>query len=376
MKKSILLVFTLIPMLASCNSSSNGFPNPFPEDIAPIGFNIQEEGKIVRSLTSQETSLINSTIESSISKNLYSNIKEESITIKARDYTRAFAGVFAQGYDSSNKKIDETYSIYRQDEKIESELVTRKLRNVTETKSTTLYDFSYGRNTVTEENTVYKYLAIGTDPSENKQIEYNEADSIELAEIGGCTFMQTYDGEGETLGPEGAGVLTRAPIGGSEDWYESDVQISQSGFIFNPSTATSLPGVNKDGKPVLIKESHNPYEQQGQKKGIYRLEDGREFQAMNNELIVSTLRLVQPKITNDDPEPEGWYIVDRSRHYVETVITSDVIQPNVPISYLTHPIVVAYTEEIISFSEKLSATHETQKPEFLDEVEIEEEDKI
>ncbi len=354
MKKSILFVFTLIPLLSCCGNNDKGFPDPFPGDTNPIGFNIEDKGKIVRPLTSQESTLINSTIDNAEKNNYYSNIKEETITFKARDYTRAFAGEFAQGYDVSNKKIDGTVTIYRQDPNnpVKDVDPIQYLRKVTESDLTTLYDYSYGRKTERNNISTYNYLAKKNDAIDKSIVE----EDIDA----NFTYYQSFDGGyEENKDPVSHGQLHNK-VDSDVYWYEPDITISPADSIFNTDEATTVPGVNTYGNPVLIKEIHKPYGE----KGIYKFEDGREYRAAINTLIVTTL--IAEKTTNDE-----WYMVNYSRHYTETVITSNVIQPNVPISYLSNPIVIAYSEETHTYSDELSEAHKTQIPDEMPSIEEE-----
>ena len=116
MKKSILVVLGIIPLLFSCNNNSKGFVDPFPNDeydSKKIGFKVTSDETIERSLTTQESDLLANTVEnlSYINSTL---LHRDEGSIHERDYTRAFAGVFKEGYDTYNMMYDEEFKSFYQ----------------------------------------------------------------------------------------------------------------------------------------------------------------------------------------------------------------------------------------------------------------------
>ncbi|MCQ2795050.1 MAG: hypothetical protein MJ214_02415 [Bacilli bacterium] len=333
MKKSILFVFALIPTLASCNNNSNGFPNPFPEDQYPrIGLNITEDEMVKEPLSSQETALVDSTYARLDEYNqLITKVTGE---VHERNYERAFAGVFEQGYSISNRMFDNEFSTVRVGK---SQSPKYECRQETNSETTTVVDYSYGKSTVHSTTKSFHYLG----EYDNAEEEYKESEQADDSEYVLEQTLETYSsGKPTTIS---ASILEEKPLNqlATDDWYSTKhFEIPMTGFIFPIASATSIPGVTKNDEVVLIKEAHTPYEE----KGIYSLPDGRSYEAMVNSIVVTRLKVMQTKTQED------WYIVNHVRQYSETVITSDIIQPNVPISYLTNPIIIKFREETYQFS--------------------------
>lgn len=335
MKKTILALFVLIPLVASCNKTDKGFVDPFPDDdYNPIGFNIADDEKISRPLSSEESALIDKTIEGQ--DTFYKQIVQENIDIHERDYTRAFAGEFAQGYSVSNKKIDSKIVTFYQPQSLNPTPLSKR-RESFENK-TTLFDFSYGRNTTIDKTKTIRYYAEKIEGEAKIILCKEAAESNKYNYVLDQNFYNDEYISGNTFyvnGPE---------ITPTTDWAEKDFIISQSNFIFRTSETTSAPGAKANGEIVLIKVDHKKYGDDG----VFTLEDGRQYRAMVNSIIVTRLKKPIPISSMNIGEDE-WYLVNQSRLYNETVITSDVIQPNVPISYLKNPIVINYREEIHNF---------------------------
>ena len=315
MKKSILFVIALFPLLASCNNNSNGFVNPFPNDPyehEKIGFNFAPEENIKRTLTTQESNLIASTVANINQVN--GCLFKETAKIRIRDYQRAFAGVFGIGYNISNSMIDEDYSSFYQKEDTDRYLRNKKVDDV---KST--YDYSYGQN-VSEDS----YVTLRVKAKKDNADTYSEN-----KEDGDTVIDVDYDTK--------IGQIVEGDPSEDKPFY-----VSQEPYIFTPTTTDPIPGANADGEAILVREEHVPYGDSGE----YELPDGRKYRAMNNSIYVSRL---QKKVSVVSPSFE-YYCVASVRKYSETVITSDVIQPNIPITFLAAPIVIHYEEEIHSFS--------------------------
>lgn len=340
MKKPILFIFALIPLLASCNRSENGFVNPFPNDSyeeKKIGFNFGADEKIKRILTTQEGELLDKTLDP-INLNHINEflLAQETGEIHERDYTRAFAGVYGEGYASSNMMHDETFTSFHQDSSNDLNERKKTMSNVTST-----YDYSYGQNTTETTIKTLSYLAKKMESS----YEYEEDKSNPE-----CVIERKY----EVIETEEAIDISAHIIASEESDFKKALHYSQSDYIFKPSTSDPVAGAFDDDKGkthvIIIREQHDP-------SGEYTLPDGRAYKTAKNSLRVTSL----VKKADNDPDVGigDYYLVEKSRVYTETAITSDVIQPNVPITFLKNPIVINYKEEIHKFlTEKSAETSE------------------
>lgn len=351
MKKSILFILSCIPLFASCNNNSNGFVNPFPDDdYHPYGFAIKEDENISRSLTTTEQTLVNSSIE----KKNDEYVKQHKVTTQTRDYTRAFAGEFEQGYASSNIKRTEKSETFRQEED-STATPALKRRTVTKNHLDTIYDYSYGRNTSKVDTTEWHYFAKGTHDAAKKETKYEEVANEETA---GYVFSQIESTESST---NVGHVLAAKNEEATPTWDREPDEVFTDGLIHSEfltplaKCSSASTGADKDDNVILVRVEQNKYKDPTGKiteEGIYELPDGRKYLAMENSLTVSKLEL--KKAVTAEPEKTDWetdwYLVYYARKYTEITITSKIIQPNVPIEMLTNPIVIHYTEEEHTFS--------------------------
>lgn len=372
MKKSILFVFALIPMLASCNNSGNGFDNPFPEDdYHPTGFNFSDDERVSRPLTTTEQTLVNETCAHPNNE----LVTQHSITIQTRDYTRAFAGQFEQGYSASNTKETKEIYTFRQNQTSEHLNDPLKRRTVTHIDTDAVYDYSYGRNTSNVKTDEWHYYALGTTQSDGSTTyEENENHTDTPSEKQEFIISQIKSSESKTNTGK---ILAKAAIKNANTeyaWEEGvedatfNIGLEHSEFLTKLSDCSSTPGADKDGNIILVNVNQKKYRDPNPEveEGIYQLQDGRMYQAMENSLKVSKLVLQSAK-RNEEGDP--WYLVSYARRYTEITITSEVIQPNVPITMLSKPIVISYIEEIHYFKTSKPQTSTDE----LDPVTIEDE---
>lgn len=336
-------------MLASCNNNDNGFPNPFPDDdYRPYGFAIKEDESISRSLTTTEQALVNFSIENKYDK----YVKQHKVTTQTRDYTRAFAGVFEQGYASSNIKRTETSITFRQE--ATTAPTPLKRRTITKNHLDAIYDYSYGRNTSKVDTTEWHYFAKGAHDDVAKETKYEEVANEETA---GYVFSQIESTESST---NVGHVLATKNDEATPTWDHEPDEVFTDGLIHSEfltplaKCSSASTGADKEDNVILVRVEQNKYKDPTGKiteEGIYELPDGRRYQAMENSLTVSRLEL--KKAVTTEPEKTDWetdwYLVSYARKYTEITITSKIIQPNVPIEMLTNPIVIHYTEEEHNF---------------------------
>lgn len=335
MKKIILLPIFFLSLI-SCNKGTNGFPNPFPNDeylTKRIGFNIGENEKFSRVLTSDEINTIENTIASS---DFYDSfINKETIQKHNRDYTRAFAGEFKHGYDASNVLNDEETTVIKYNKNPVDPDKSSRRRRITESSSNSVRDYSYGqiqKNTITT-----KYLhEEGT--SDDKSEELGKIyERIKVVQQNKYTTV-SQDKKPVVIYDEGKSQEEIDPAHGDKYYY-----ISQKDYIFKPDIHS---GADRNDDVILVSEESKPYEPHpgSGESGRIKFGDDREYAAMENSINVAKLQLIKKSALYDD-----WYLVKYFRKYTEIAITSEVIQPNVPISLLTNPIVINFTEEIHSF---------------------------
>lgn len=347
MKKSILFILSCIPLLASCNNNSNGFPNPFPDDdYHPYGFTFKADERVSRTLTTTEQALVNS----SEGKN-DEYVRQHTIATQTRDYTRAFAGEFQQGYASSNIKKTETSITSRQDADLTTDPKI-KCRTVTKNHLDATYDYSYGRNTSEVDTTEWVYYAKEKQDFVNKkEVEVTETDASSEDD---ATYIVSQIKSTESSTNTGSMLAKKAT-----DWDHDPDAVFSNGLIHSEfltplAKCSSTPGADKKDNVILVKVEQNKYKDPSGKaaEGIYELPDGRRYQAMENSLTVSRLELKKAVTTGVEKTDwdTDWYLVSYARKYTEITITSKIIQPNVPIEMLTNPIVIHYTEEEHTFS--------------------------
>jgi len=348
MKKSYLLLLAIIPLLGSCNKDS-GFANPFPNDnYNKIGFKIDDNvEKITRPLTNVETNLVLKTIEDkdTIDKKIYSM----SSTKHTREYTRAFAGEFKSGYNVKNLMKKEEINITKQDEGTPSggstklDDYTLRPRTKTENKSTTTSQYSYGQieEKVNTNDFIYykkqdKSAAKYSESDDNSELVdvYHRSQKIE-----NDTYKSYDDEVVKTFTPEGEDLRKQQNIE-----YAKYFNINQSQYITAPDSKS---GANSAGEIILVTATQTKHKDtETSEEGVFSLKDGRKYQAMDNNLTVTKLT------TSSD---KTWYLASYVRIYSETVITSEVIQPNVQVTKLKNPITISYSEEIAKFSEAKSS---------------------
>ena len=342
MKKSILFLFALFPILASCNNNERGFVNPFPNDPYEndkIGFNFAANEIIKRTLTTSENELLDTTITNLPVINSGIIVREEG-EIHERDYTRAFAGVFRDGYDASNMMYNETFVSFYQKAETEANPDPLRTRKKTTKHVDSTYDYSYGQNTSSAD---YKSITFLGKIHEEDSITNSEIyDEVSDYDDAVAVVEANYEIIGSTVAPPTSAKVIKKKEK-SEDLLPY-FYISQS--ITAPMSSDPIPGANAKGDVVLVKEEHKPYAETGE----YVLPDGRKYRAINNSLFVTILSKATYKIGD---ETVDYYLVSSARTYTETVITSNVIQPNVPIDFLKKPIVINYKEEFHHFSNKL-----------------------
>ena len=336
MKKSILFLFALFPILASCNNNERGFVDPFPEDeYTPTGFKFGENETVKRALSSAEDELLVKT------KNRLEEINAKVICrdegeIHERDYTRAFAGVFKEGYDISNMKHDEEFvSFYQEQEDKETNEVKLYARKVTTSNVETTFDYSYGQNVSKSEYETITFLGKKESESSNTYIETEIPDEPTEGSGPEAAISAKYEiiaGKKDLENPISAKLESTE----SETDLLSHLYVKQLVELASPSD-----GVNSKNEVVLIKENRDPY--------VYEMSDGRKYSAVKNSLTVTRLSK-QTTTKNEEDDPIGdYYLVEEARTYTETAITSKVIQPNVPIEFLNKSIVINYREEFHHF---------------------------
>lgn len=344
MKKSILFLIAVLPLVASCNKNSKGFVDPFPNDpyeSEKIGFGFDSDEKIKRTLTTQESEALDNTLANLTSLNPLIT-QEKNSEIHIRDYTRAFAGVHGQGYGSYNMMYDEENinSFYQE----ANGAYHRRRETNSSVKS--LYDYDYGQNSIETKYKTIRYLAKDAgDPNHYAETTVTGTDYTHAIERKYEIVNETQESTDITVS---ASIIADSKKGAEEALY-----FDQSEYIFKPSASDPVAGAYDDNHIIIIREQHDP-------SGEYELPDGRKYKSAKNTLKVT--RLVKNNALGDD-----YYIVEKSRTYTETAITSDVIQPNVPISFLKNPIVIKYQEDIHRFSTSV-VTDESTK--YIDEVEI------
>lgn len=343
MKKALGLFLSFIPLLSSCNKNG-GFEDPFkPDDYTPIGFNFDTKNEsIVRYLTTDEIKIVKDTTKDYDNKIYYKkSVKEE------RNYLRAFAGDFKQGYSISNVKKNEKSESFRRDESKKSGKIDTTQRTYTVTESTSLSQYSYGNINEKIKNEEFVYYAKLDD--KKKYIENNngrdESESLNIRNFKteNDKYLKKTDSGPKVSKDEGA-EWTPEKIAEAETYLYKNFK--QSDYITEPDQKS---GADADGNIILVKTTQSKIKIEGMEEGILQLADGRKYQAMNNSLTVT--KLVK-KVDEESKESKKWGLVTYVRHYTETVVTSEIIQPNVPVEKLKKPIPIYYVEEITNFADK------------------------
>ncbi len=336
MKKALGLFLSFIPLLSSCNKNG-GFEDPFkPDDYTPIGFNFDTKNEsIVRSLTTDEIKIVKDTTEDYDSKIFYKKTDKQE-----RNYLRAFAGDFKQGYSISNVKKHEVSESFRQDES-----ASAKQRTYTVSNSTSLSQYSYGNISEELETKEYIYYADKDPDAEGKVKEgpnINDSKSLNVR-------TQKKENKSYTKGTDTLKITKADPSPTDPKWTEEETTLcnkilfnnfKQSAYITEPDQKS---GADADGNIILAKANQSKIKIEGMDEGILQLADGRKYQAMENSLTVTKL------VKRTDDKSNKWGLVTYVRHYTETVVTSEIIQPNVPVTKLKTPIPIYYVEEITNF---------------------------
>jgi len=335
MKKPFLLLTAFIPLFASCNKSGS-FPNPFAKEdnYTRIGFDIADAEKITRPLTTTETNLVRDTIEG---KDTYDEkIKSNKDAYReTRDYTRAFAGEFKQGYNVSNMMKREKFTVNAQSENEEKGTGTygkrARLRIQNSIETTTQYSYGEIKSNVNQTDYYYYFDDGATSGDNGEATDRNASDSVNKRST---KANKTTDEL----------IVKKESVSYKDDADKKYLQLHQSDYIFMPDAKC---GANNKNEIILVAASQvkhvNPKEED---KGFFILSDGRKYQAMDNSLTVTKLSIVKDKSN----EEKDWCLASYVRLYKETVITSEVIQPNVQVKKLASPITISFTEEVNHFS--------------------------
>lgn len=356
MKNKILASLFIIPLLFSCNKKTNlGFDNPFPNDPyldKRIGFQLSAEETPTRQLTPTEIS--NIILTKSDDKDLPlidASITSKSGEIHERHYDRAFAGQYKQGYDAFNEMIDTELSSLTYDDINRDDNVSPFRRTLSINKSARTLDYAYGQISKTEEIDNYLYFL---SKNQNDESKYDSLDSTDPKEKAKYLSHRIQSKENDKVISVTDSVIKQQQPD-PELEFDDNKTATEIKNLSNPIFAIrqnkdflddfdpnnqSFSGADKNDNILLWTEKMNPDEE-------FKLKDGRRYKSSKNELKVSRLSLV--KITKNG-KTESRYLVNRARRYTETVITSEVIQPNIPPTYLSNPILISFTEEIYHFS--------------------------
>ncbi|MCQ2792709.1 MAG: hypothetical protein MJ208_04235, partial [Bacilli bacterium] len=248
--------------------------------------------------------------------------------------------------------------------------VSLKYRKQMTSNSNSIYDYSYGKNTLKNNTTSIRFLT-DDDKQGNESKTYVELPEVENVNDVNFVIEAQYE-----TGKLSEYTTSASIVGKSEGEKPFDylpfITTPQTDYIPVLTSSDPIPGAFDDNVIILVKEEHQQYNQEAAKeedRGIYKLPDGRSYRAAVNKMTVSRLKKAKDERKDVETAIGDFYYVEYSRIYAETVITSDVIQPNVPITFLKNPIVINYREETHEF--KLSASSKSIKPESIT-VEIEE----
>ncbi|MCQ2794328.1 MAG: hypothetical protein MJ207_03145 [Bacilli bacterium] len=358
MKKLFSVLFCLIPLTFSCGKhSSLDFPNPFPNDpYKRIGRTIAPDEEVLLPISPKDLDVLARTIGDGENPSLYNKyITKCDGEIHYRSYELAFANEFRQGYDSLNQMSDTVF--HSQSQGFTNEA---NKRAILKSSADTIKNYVYGNVAVKQEKDTYWYLhkpSTGISYPE----EYNDLHNLEawqnLEEF--CvserskTTTNTADPkiEDKLIAKYGDGEKSKP--GDPFDLFET--QIMQDDYLKLP-TDTPDSGITRDGHLVLVSHEDTPYGDDG----IYKLNDGRKFRAVHSKMAVARLTLKSVAIDPLTPWQESWYLVDQARVYEEDSITSEEIQPNVPITDIS-PVTIGYTESIYHFKTEEIDQYNTDK---------------
>lgn len=349
MKKGVVLSLIILPLALSCNNNSNGFVNPFPDDDYnnnhKIGFRFSDDEKIVRSLTENEKKNVNATLSDvGFSEHITKRTGEKHI----RDYTRAFAGEFKQGYNTSNLMEDINEVVTFQ---LEDTTANHFTRRITKNESTKTVSYTYGNieerlkteeyrylcnyekdYLITEDNPLKEVKSTATTPDNPKSINDRIVKTENFEKKTNEEFKKIYDR-----------LITDIDDQHTTDYYlDKYFYISQNDYIFAPDSNC---GADINDNVILVQSKQEQYSK-GTTPGVYEIQDGRKYKAMTNSITVTILS----KVDETSTKIKDRYIVSKVRKYTEDVITSDVIQPNVPITKLDTPFPLHYEEDYYRFS--------------------------
>jgi len=342
MKKTPLVFFILTStLLVGCNKNSSlSFNNPFPEDsYNKVGFNFKNDEIAKTPLTTAAKDILTNTI--SKKDDVDALIKSCVTTVHERDYMRAFAGIFKQGYNSSNVMVEETINTYRQEEATAPTAL--KKRKWSEASGKKTVDYSYGKLANDIAFNTYFYMGKKTGSTLSESDTYNGADRLATQ-----TLIGETDISHEVIADNRDGTDPEKWTKGSstQPIYEKDVfNIKQSDYIFSTSECTVPAGSNGDSV-ILVKETkeqHKKDEVEGGETGRLVLQDKKKFLAMDNSLTITKLKKQTDATIGD------YYLATYVREYKETVVTSEEIQPNIQITMLANPVVVKYSEVFHEF---------------------------
>ncbi|MCQ2753075.1 MAG: hypothetical protein MJ206_02335 [Bacilli bacterium] len=351
MKKLFSVLFCLIPLTFSCGKhSSLDFPNPFPNDeYERIGRRIAPDEEMTITISKAELAVLARTIGDEQNPFPYNKyITKCDGEIHYRSYELAFANEFRQGYDSLNQMSDTTFNSQSQGYKsaVSPALPVHK-RAILKSDTDTIKNYVYGNVAVKQTNDVYWYLhgdeSAGSYPKEYEVYDDTAWGALESFKVSkrSKTTTNTADPkiEDEEIAKYGSDEKTKPD--NPDDLLET--QITQNEYLKLPTDAPDS-GVTRDGHLVLVSYQDIPYPREDPSKdGIYELRDGRKFRAVHSTMKVACLKLQPAK-----GEIQSWYLVDKARVYEEDSITSEEIQPNVPITDI-NPVTIGYTESIYHF---------------------------
>lgn len=340
MKKIISLLFVL-PIVVSCNHDSS-FVNPFPNDkYEKIGFKIADDERITRVLTTKENEILDNTISNI---NFYDTfIMSRTSEIHERNYSLARGGVFSSGYQTSDLLSDKVTSTkrYFKNEDVKNShrrLITNETSNIEE-------HFTYGSINKNETVNTYRHEEGNVYGEEGEYIDEDPSKSI------GKLFdrVETIRGKVTDVTQEKDSFFEYNPSDEKElieKPSDSYFVISQKDYI---EKADIHSGADDNKNIILISEKQEPYP--GETLGRIKLGDLKEYCALQNSITVSKLTYQSGQEKSEgEEEIKPWYLASYVRKYTETVITSEIIEPNVPIKLLDSPILINFVEEIHRFS--------------------------
>lgn len=304
MKKALnILSLLTIFAVTSCTYTPNDV-NPFSDDeYKPIGLNA--EFFVTRSVNAEELYILQSTIEKSDSYSI------NFLTLKSelRDYTLSRTGVFKNGYDCYDEKT--TYII---DSKIYKNNVCNTLIISDSTKH---YAFADEISNIRNDS----YLMRSDELNASGQYNISSVDKIV---INNSTPTLVFEESFDKYDPN-----TKS--------FSEACGLEQTLFL------DSLPnpiGVDTENNLIFASEKNVPYGTDG----IFENKNGERYRAMTN-----SFNIVKMSLRTIDNLGNQIYMIDYFRQYQETVITSEIIQPNARIEYLEKPILIRYQESILSF---------------------------